>query len=500
MTVRVSLTSVISGKEAIISTRTFLGRGPLLGIDNKRLSRQQAELIFENNSVFLVSLGVNSTFLTQKHNPTPEKMITGKQYSLNDGDVITFLGNQDFRVSITNDEDQKSILDELDDSEMTPVFPKSQTKIKDKDARSIYGLDSEDEEMSEDDRPSCQFGIKCYRKNPQHYQEAIHPKGHPLSQPKEKKRKMPKILVDNFKDDVFDGAMKIDTDSTAVPIVRSSIPVEKKIDTGSLNQDQHKAIKTYSSPHKDLKNSTPCPIVSSFDEEEEVKIKYQPERKKLFTPLLSLNVFDRSSQQNASDRIGFDLDLPREGSASIGISILGTSSFQFDENTAALIAAQEIKNFLNKHSELDQLRIVITEQDAETRRLFKKHCTIQDHRLIFSSAHISNLKTDANIPCSFLVNPTNWRFKGGFIKDKQIFEVVKTKYNVGKCGKAYEVVVPESSRLYTIQDVRLIIYVIPPNMNPNKANCLNGDYEKGRTLLQLCYRSIFQAFEARLPE
>ena len=39
-----------------------------------------------------------------------------------------------------------------------------------------------------------------------------------------------------------------------------------------------------------------------------------------------------------------------------------------------------------------------------------------------------------------------------------------------------------------------VIHVLGPNMNPQRPNCLNGDYETGERLLRQAYRALFEAF------
>ena len=51
-------------------------------------------------------------------------------------------------------------------------------------------------------------------------------------------------------------------------------------------------------------------------------------------------------------------------------------------------------------------------------------------------------------------------------------------YTTAACGKAYPVELPSSNSLRRTQGVRYVIHVLGPNMNPNKPECLNDDFEK----------------------
>lgn len=70
-------------------------------------------------------------------------------------------------------------------------------------------------------------------------------------------------------------------------------------------------------------------------------------------------------------------------------------------------------------------------------------------------------------------------------------------YQAGKVGFAYPVDVPEASPLRSEQAVSVVIHVVPPNMNPSKPDCLDGDYERGSALMTACYAAALECFRSR---
>ncbi len=72
-------------------------------------------------------------------------------------------------------------------------------------------------------------------------------------------------------------------------------------------------------------------------------------------------------------------------------------------------------------------------------------------------------------------------------------------------GSAVVVPLPLSSPLRKVEGVTHVIHVLGPNMNPQRPNCLAGDYVQGCQILRATYASLFNAFsttvkgQANLP-
>jgi len=88
---------------------TVLGRGGVLGIEDKKVSRTQAEIFvgYSDNEQVLITLipkGVNKMSLTKKGSST-EDLQVDKEYILNDRDVFTLTGDRyPFEVSVLKNE------------------------------------------------------------------------------------------------------------------------------------------------------------------------------------------------------------------------------------------------------------------------------------------------------------------------------------------------------------------------------------------------------------
>jgi len=79
----------------------------------------------------------------------------------------------------------------------------------------------------------------------------------------------------------------------------------------------------------------------------------------------------------------------------------------------------------------------------------------------------------------------------------ELLQTTKKEYTISKVqpGNVYPVSLSESCPLFTHQGTKHIIQAYGPNMNPKRANCLNGDYETGSALLTKVYNLILQSFE-----
>lgn len=70
----------------------------------------------------------------------------------------------------------------------------------------------------------------------------------------------------------------------------------------------------------------------------------------------------------------------------------------------------------------------------------------------------------------------------------------KARAKVLHPGEAVVVPLPSTSPLYVREGVSHVIHVLGPNMNPQRPNCLDGDYNEGCKLLRQAYSSLFKGF------
>ena len=63
-------------------------------------------------------------------------------------------------------------------------------------------------------------------------------------------------------------------------------------------------------------------------------------------------------------------------------------------------------------------------------------------------------------------------------------------------GGAVAVPLPIASPLRRVEGVTHVIHVLGPNMNPQRPNCLAGDYKQGCQILRATYNRLFETFSS----
>ncbi|XP_031280300.1 transcription factor bHLH140-like isoform X2 [Pistacia vera] len=120
-----------------------------------------------------------------------------------------------------------------------------------------------------------------------------------------------------------------------------------------------------------------------------------------------------------------------------------------------------------------------------------------------TAGDITRLHSRGGLHCNVIANAANWRLKpGGGGVNAAIFSAagpaleVATKEQAKSLSPGNAVVVPLSSAspLHSSEGVTHVIHVLGPNMNPNRPNCLDGDYLKGCKILRMAYTSLFEGF------
>ena len=66
-------------------------------------------------------------------------------------------------------------------------------------------------------------------------------------------------------------------------------------------------------------------------------------------------------------------------------------------------------------------------------------------------------------------------------------------------GRVLPVGLAPDSPLRTGQGVETVIHAVAPNMNPDRPDCLNGDYDTGCRQLAETYRALFEEFVRSAP-
>jgi len=146
------------------------------------------------------------------------------------------------------------------------------------------------------------------------------------------------------------------------------------------------------------------------------------------------------------------------------------------------------------------------------KNLKKKANNYKDARFEIRVSNLVKLK-DFNIPCWYIVNASNPYLKsGGSGTNRAIHRACKggdltleklsqKQYKIpAEVAKACPVDLPPGILLREEQDVRTVIHVVGPNMNPKRPNYLKGDYEKGEPLLQKAYEDVLDVFLQKISE
>ncbi|KAH7429064.1 hypothetical protein KP509_09G029000 [Ceratopteris richardii] len=195
------------------------------------------------------------------------------------------------------------------------------------------------------------------------------------------------------------------------------------------------------------------------------------------------------------------------GFRTLAFPSISTSDFQFDHEKAADIIVDVASNFLQEFKGLG-LRLVfvdLKENSDMLTRVRQKSTALgmRSEEFMVIAGDITKLRSSSKLECSFIANATNWRLRpGGGGVNAAIFNAagegleIETKKRVKTLapGSALTVPLPASSPLYMNEGVTHIIHVLGPNMNPQRPNCLQGNYVEGSKLLRDAYSCMFRAF------
>lgn len=162
---------------------------------------------------------------------------------------------------------------------------------------------------------------------------------------------------------------------------------------------------------------------------------------------------------------------------------LGTETLKFDPKRAAVIACEEIKNFLNENRD-SRISIILAEPNKEVFEEFQA-CRPGDERFVLTSFGLSGLPGEG-LPCKYIGVETNWRWKPAdpemnrVLASKGFFEKHRKAHSeVGKVAQVYETTADESVFLFCVV--------------PNGGNPLKPDYIEDRTQAENALRSTYKA-------
>eukprot|EP00250_Pteridium_aquilinum_P003499 c13818_g1_i1 orf=361-2667(-) len=206
--------------------------------------------------------------------------------------------------------------------------------------------------------------------------------------------------------------------------------------------------------------------------------------------------------------IGRSID---DGSRTLAFPSISTSDFQFDHERAAKIIVEVAYDFLIEFKKYRlRLSLVDLKEDSDILvRVRQKAaaCGLRSEDFMAIAGDITKLRSSCRLQCNFVANATNWRLKpGGGGVNAAIFKAAgeelenETKQRAKTLNPGSALVVPLSptSPLYVTEGVTHIIHVLGPNMNPQRPNCLQGDYIEGCKVLRDAYSCMFRAFASQV--
>ncbi|CAM8949144.1 unnamed protein product [Rhodiola kirilowii] len=184
---------------------------------------------------------------------------------------------------------------------------------------------------------------------------------------------------------------------------------------------------------------------------------------------------------------------------------ISTADFQFNTEKASDIIVEKVEEFVN---EVPNARLVLVDLGRGSKILslvkskaLKKN--IDSKRFFTFVGNITRLYSEGGLRCHVIANAANWRLKPGgggvnaaIFSEAGSFLEVATKEKAGSLhpGKALVVPLPASSPLFSREGITHVIHVLGPNMNPQRPNFLNNDYQKGCEVLRSAYSSLFEGF------
>ncbi|XP_042487098.1 transcription factor bHLH140 isoform X2 [Macadamia integrifolia] len=192
------------------------------------------------------------------------------------------------------------------------------------------------------------------------------------------------------------------------------------------------------------------------------------------------------------------------GVPTLAFPSISTADFQFNQEKASDIIVEKVEIFLSK---VGNVRLLLVDlRESKILSLVRSKAmqkNVDSKRFSTSVGDITHLYTRCGLHCNVIANAANWRLKpGGGGVNAAIYSAAgpaleaATKERAGSLspGKAVVVPLPSTSPLFKEEGVTHVIHVLGPNMNPQRPNCLNNDYDKGCRILGEAYSSLFEGF------
>jgi len=189
---------------------------------------------------------------------------------------------------------------------------------------------------------------------------------------------------------------------------------------------------------------------------------------------------------------------------------ISTAAFKFDHNIASEVTCDVISIFLQTHPD-PRLKVYLVDiKDSETLHIFRTRAQPileKDKRFEIIVGNLTSLKEEGRTSW-YIVNASNAKFSdGGSGTNEAIHKACMGNFAPSlksltlqlykppaEVAKEYPVDLPEGCPLRDTQNVHTVIHVVGPNMCPKRPNCLNNNYDLGRTFLRQSYENALYCF------
>ncbi|EGG13739.1 hypothetical protein DFA_11500 [Cavenderia fasciculata] len=521
-----------------------------LKVDEKRCSRKQLIIKLDDHSNYYVSSdGMNPSYHKKYNKDDFIQMTKNQEYELEDGDQLSLLYEMyALNVSIASNPNfvapKKPV--SAAPSTSSPSIPVSKTSIlkrkdpdttpaaaaavppppKDMDDYSDFlsssstatttfttttSSSSKPSSQSDNsdvatikkqkmsDLPECEYGKKCFRKNPQHFLEYSHPwKNEPTSSSSSD------TPANSTKTSTTPTSSPASSQSSATTTSVTAQPIATKTNNTNQNNNNNNNNSSSSSATTSSSTSTAAPKVTSSSTTSLPSSSSSSSSSTVAPKVASSSSTtpSTSTTTSATTKSIYQKKKPTEiKNRQLTFPFISTFIYNFDAKKATDVAGPEIAEYLNVHKGEDDIKLImVVDKSIYSQTLvndFKKY--INDKRFEIKSFDITNDKDQFKTDTRFYATETTWRLKRT-AQNKILYDIAgveelekntKTKYpNTGKAGCIYPVTLDVDNVLHSEYGMDALFLLIGPNLNDKKPDCLH-DHEEATPVLADTYRQLF---------
>ncbi|TPX30626.1 hypothetical protein SmJEL517_g05853 [Synchytrium microbalum] len=483
-----------------------IGRKTLLGINTQKCSKEHLEISIVDDKLFVERVGGNPSFLQPAG--TTQHIVLDKnvKVEIHHGDKLYVLANEG-ELDVIIESSNKRNSPDAASSDPPPSASKRVRRILDEEdedhdnAHNQHTLPDTQQPPPIDDLPVCQWGTKCFRKNPAHFAEYSHPWRKDVPKPSNSNSNS-QVQVANTGGHSSSGTPQPTAASSptrsqptaaaaaaaAAPVTplvntvpRQRLPNPPRAPSPPVRTPRVASVSAASPVKKSTSSSAPKPTVPSTAASSSASPHVQE-----YTNQRDDDV-DDENQQSASDQV-LRLAFPSLSTLEYGINL----------EKAAPVAAMEIEKFLSTYGGGE---LVLVDSDASVAAAYDQ-AVAKNPRFRTLVGDISSLKSGHDCVASHVAMQVNWAYKPTFaasiaisskvpaLLSHSVRETLPTTINT---GQAYSVPLANHVPLCAQEGVSKVLIVCPPNMNLEKPDPIEDEVEALRVLGET-YRNLFGVF------